>query len=72
MILNFYPIFDEKSLSKQNSPRWDAVFCGVTSGAILLAYVLQKGGQTPGLSVKGVTPPSILLEHLIGSLLGIM
>ena len=63
MILNFYHIFDEKSLSKQNSPRWDAAFCGVTSGAILFAYVLQ-GGQTPGLLVKGVTPSSILLEHL--------
>ena len=25
--------------SKQNSPRWDAAFCGVTSGAILFAYV---------------------------------
>ena len=26
-------------LSKQNSPRWDAAYCGVTSGAILFAYV---------------------------------
>ena len=25
--------------SKQNSPRWDAAFCGVTSGTILFAYV---------------------------------
>ena len=31
--------FDEISLSKQNSPRWDAAFCGVTSWAILFAYV---------------------------------
>ena len=31
--------FDEIPLSKQNSPRWDAAFCGVTSGAILFAYV---------------------------------
>ena len=30
---------DENHLSKQNSPRWDAAFCGVTSGAILFAYV---------------------------------
>ena len=41
--LSFY--FDEISLSKQNSPRWDASFCGVTSGAILFAYVPQKGRQ---------------------------
>ena len=25
---------------KQNSPRWDAAFCGVISGAMLFAYVL--------------------------------
>ena len=31
--------FDENKLSKQNSPRWDAAFCGVTSGAILFAFV---------------------------------
>ena len=30
--------FYEISLCKQNSPRWDAVFCGVTSGAMLFAY----------------------------------
>ena len=30
----FY-ISDEIPLSKQNSPRWDAAICGVTSGAIL-------------------------------------
>ena len=30
---------------KQNSPRWDAAFCGVTSGAILFAYVPQRGRQ---------------------------
>ena len=45
MIFNFYPIFDEFSLSKQNSPRSDAAFCGVTSGAMLFAYVPQKGRQ---------------------------
>ena len=33
--------FDEISLIKQNSPRWDAASCGVTSGAILFAYVPQ-------------------------------
>ena len=33
-------IFYEISSSKQNSPRWDAAFCGVTSDAIILfAYV---------------------------------
>ena len=37
--LNFIQFFDENSLSKQNSPRYDAAFCGVTSGAILFAYV---------------------------------
>ena len=31
--------FDEILVSKQNSPRWDAAFCGVTSEAILFAYV---------------------------------
>ena len=38
--------FDEiSSLCKQNSLRWDAAFCGVISGAILFAYVPQKGGS---------------------------
>ena len=31
--------FSTKFLCKQNSPRWDAAFCGVTSGAMLFAYV---------------------------------
>ena len=35
----FFIYFDEISFSKQNSPRWDAAFCGVTSGAMLFAYV---------------------------------
>ena len=37
----FYVIsfFDEIHVSQQNSPRWDADFCGVTFGAILFAYV---------------------------------
>ena len=40
---NFYlRIFDENPLSKQNSPRWDAAICGVTSGAMLFVYVPQK------------------------------
>ena len=37
--------FDVTPLSIQNSPRWDAAFCGVTSGAILFVCVLQKGHQ---------------------------
>ena len=41
----FISFFDEISLCKQNSPRWDAAFCGVTSGAILFAHVPQKGQQ---------------------------
>ena len=40
VIFKFYSgIFHENSLSKQNSPRWDAAFCGVTSWAIRFAYV---------------------------------
>ena len=46
VIIKFYSIFDEIPLSKQNSPRLDAAFCGVTSGAILFAYVPLKGHQT--------------------------
>ena len=34
-----YIVFDENPLSKQNSHRWDAAFCGVTSVAILFGYV---------------------------------
>ena len=34
-----FSFFDEIHVSKQNSPRWDAAFCSVTSGAILFAYV---------------------------------
>ena len=37
---NFFISFSDKiSLCKQNSPRWDAAFCGVASGAILFAIV---------------------------------
>ena len=38
-------IFRGVSLCKQNSPRWDAAFCGVTSGAMLFAYVPQKDNR---------------------------
>ena len=39
VIIHFISFFDEVPLSKQNSPRRDAAFCGVTSGAILFDYV---------------------------------
>ena len=39
MIFKFIPVYDEIPLIKQNSPRWDAAFCGITSGAILFANV---------------------------------
>ena len=42
----FISFFDVISLCKKNSPGWDAAFCGVTSGAMLFAYVPQKGRQT--------------------------
>ena len=35
----FIQFFDENSISKQNSPRYDARSAGVTSGAILFVYV---------------------------------
>ena len=34
----FSSFFDEIFVSKQNSLRWDAAFCGVSSGAIVFAY----------------------------------
>ena len=34
-----FSFFDEIHVNKQNSPRRDAAFCGVTSGSILFAYV---------------------------------
>ena len=33
----FIPFFDAIPVSKENRPRWDAAFCGVSSGAILFA-----------------------------------
>ena len=35
----FISFFDENPVSKQNRPKWDAAFCGVTSGAILFAIL---------------------------------
>ena len=34
--------FDESNVSKQNSPRSESAFCGVTFGAILFVYVPYK------------------------------
>ena len=46
VIFNFlFDFFAEISLCKQNSPRWDAAFCGVPSVAMLFAYVSQKDHQ---------------------------
>ena len=45
VIFHFISFFDENQNCKQNSPRWDAAFCGVTSGAVLFAYVPLKGRQ---------------------------
>ena len=38
-------VFNEISPRKQDSPRGDAAFCGVTFGAILFAYVTKIGRQ---------------------------
>ena len=46
VIFHFYVIFDENHVSKQNSLRWGAAFCEVTSGAILFACPVK---WTPGL-----------------------
>ena len=43
-----FKTLNEIPLSKQNSTRWEAAFCGVTSGTKLFAYVPQK--RPPGLS----------------------
>ena len=39
IFLFFISFFDENHVSKQNSTRWDAAFCGVTSGVTLFAYI---------------------------------
>ena len=38
-MFHFISFFDEFPVSQQNSPRWDAAFCVVASGAILFDYV---------------------------------
>ena len=51
IFLLFY-FFYENYVSKQNSHRRYAAFCGVTSGSILFAYVPYKGRQAYiGLSI---------------------
>ena len=48
---------------KQNSPRWDAAFCGVTYGAILFAYVPLK--RTPVLyGLKWLTGHGIATKRV--------
>ena len=34
--------FDENNLSKQNTPRWDAAFCGAPSGLFCLPMSHKK------------------------------
>ena len=52
VFLHFIPFFDEIPVSIQNSPRWDAAFCGVTSGAIMFAHVPYK--RTTGIHLNKV------------------
>ena len=40
-----FHFFDECHVSKQNSPRWDAVFSGATFVAILFAYLPKKDAR---------------------------
>ena len=52
-----FSFFDENRVSKQNSPRWDAALCGVTSGDILFAYANKKDARLiwvnfPGSRIK--------------------
>ena len=54
--------FDENSLSKQNSPRWDAKFCGVTSGPIIVCICPTK--RTPCLyEIIGSTRAIFLFQN---------
>ena len=39
VIFHFISFSGKNHISKQNSPRWDAAKRGVTSGAIMFAYV---------------------------------
>ena len=45
VISHFHFIFDESHLSKQNSPRWDATFCGDTSGLFCLPVSHKKDAR---------------------------
>ena len=47
VILVLFFFFNVTPLSKQNSPRWDAVICGVTPRAILFAHVPNKWDAMP-------------------------
>ena len=46
----FVSLIYENHLSKNNSPRWDATFCGFTSLAILFVYMhVGSIKRMPGL-----------------------
>ena len=47
LLLFFFSFSDEVHLSKQNSPRWDAAFCGVAPGSYSVCLCLIK--RMPGL-----------------------
>ena len=63
-------LLDENHVRKQNSPRWDTTFCGVTSGAILFAYVQYYIKRMPGLHglilqiIYQMKPFSVLCKHI--------
>ena len=61
VIFNLISFFDEIPPNKQNSPRWDAAFCCVPSGAILFACVPYKGRQAQ-MSEVPVIPVKIAVQ----------
>ena len=65
MIFIFNPFFNEISMSKQNSSRWDAAFCNVTSGVMLFAFICPIK-RTPGLyELRVITTSSIVYNVFI-------
>ena len=44
-IFIFISFFDEIPVNKQNSPRWDAAFCGVTAGLFYLPMPHKKDAR---------------------------
>ena len=45
MIFHYFFFFDENHVIKQNSLRWDAAFCGVTSALFCLPRSLVKDAR---------------------------